>query len=199
MTFEPLLIQNWRPFRVSQYTRGWCVTTVTGILFSLSMLTSREPYLIFLLTLLCLSERVSFFLTSFSSLALLSTEQKRKRKKLTIKYIRSNTTWETIILQTPLPSPPPFFPPPPPLLFPLFFHIFINPLRLKWQKKSNVNPNHDQKSLDGKKHLYLKFMILRKFFILSFLSSNVMLKLLQLWYLNGAVGGIVVEPLMTRQ
>ena len=125
---------------------------------------------------------------------------KTERKKLTIKYIRSNTTWETIILQTPLPSPPPFFPPPPPpLLFPLFFHILINPLRLKWQKKSNVNPNHDQKSLDGKKHLYLKFMILRKFFILSFLSSNVMLKLLQLWYLNGAVGGIVVEPLMTRQ
>ena len=126
---------------------------------------------------------------------------KTERKKLTIKYIRSNTTWETIILQTPppLPSPPLFFPPPPPLLFPLFFHIFINPLRLKWQKKSNVNPNHDQKSLDGKKHLYLKFMILRKFFILSFLSSNVMLKLLQLWYLNGAVGGIVVEPLMTRQ
>lgn len=198
MTFETLLIQNWRPFRVSQYTRGWCVTTETGILFSLSMLTSREPYLIFLLTLLCLSERVSFFLTSFSSLALLSTEQKRKRKKLTIKYIRSNTTWETIILQTPLPSPPPFFPPPPPLLFPLFFHIFINPLRLKWQK-NHVNPNHDQKSLDGKKHLYLKFMILRKFFILSLLSSNVMLKLLQLWYLNGAVGGIVVEPLMTRQ
>lgn len=145
MTFEPLLIQNWRPFRVSQYTRGWCVTTVTGILFSLSMLTSnspREPYLIFLLTLLCLSERVSFFLTSFSSLALLSTEQKRKRKKLTIKYIRSNTTWETIILQTPLPSPPlPLSSPlPPPLLFPLFFHIFINPLRLKWQKNPMLTP-----------------------------------------------------------
>ena len=120
---------------------------------------------------------------------------KTERKKLTIKYIRSNAMLETIILLTPLPSP---FHPPPRLLFPLFFHIFINPLRLKWQK-NHVNPNHDQKSLDGKKHLYLKFMILRNFLILSLLSSNVMLKLLQLWYLNGAVGEIVVEPLITRQ
>lgn len=119
---------------------------------------------------------------------------KTERKKLTIKYIRSNAMWETIILLTPLPSPSPPSPPPA-VVSDVFSHFY---LRLKWQK-NHVDPNHDQKSLDGKKHLYLKFMILRKFFILSLLSSNVMLKLLQLWYLNGAVGGIVVEPLMTRQ
>ena len=198
MTFEPLLIQNWRPFRVSQYTRGWCVTTETGILFSLSMLTSnspREPYFIFV-TYSLMSLWTSFFLLDIifvTGFTLYRT--KTERKKLTIKYIRSNAMWETITLLYLPPSPPL---PPPPLLFLMFFHIFINPLRLKWQK-NHVNPNHDQKSLDGKKHLYLKFMILRKFFILSLLSSNVMLKLLQLWYLNGAVGGIVVEPLMTRQ
>ena len=66
---------------------------------------------------------------------------KTERKKLTIKYIRSNTTWETTILQTPLPSPPlPLSSPLPPLLFPLFFHIFINPLRLKWQKNPMLTP-----------------------------------------------------------
>ena len=138
MTFEPLLIQNWRPFRVSQYTRGWCVTTETGILFSLSMLTSnspREPYFIFF-TYSLMSLWTSFFLLDIifvTGFTLYRT--KTERKKLTIKYIRSNAMWETIILLTP--SPPL---PPPPLLFPLFFHIFINPLRLKWQKNPMLTP-----------------------------------------------------------
>ena len=119
---------------------------------------------------------------------------KTERKKLTIKYIRSNAMWETIILLTPLPSPSP----PPGCCFRCFF-TFLLTLCASSDKKNHFNPNHDQKSMDGKKHLYLKFMILRKFFFLSLLSSNVLLKLLQLWYLNGAVGGRVIEPLMTRQ
>ena len=52
---------------------------------------------------------------------------KTERKKLTIKYIRSNAMWETIILLTPLPSPSPPFPPPPRCCFWCFFTFLFAP------------------------------------------------------------------------
>lgn len=138
-----LLIQNWRPFRVSQYTRGWCVTTETGILFSLSMLTSNSPrelYFIFV-TYSLMSLWTSFFLLDIIFITGFTLYRKKtERKKLTIKYIRSNTTWETIILQTPLPSPSPFFPPPPPRCCFRCFFTFLLTLCASSDKKIMLTP-----------------------------------------------------------